>query len=76
MYILRIMNLKQDIKLAVDAIVFGYQKNQLYVLLIKQKFGKLKNQWALPGGFVKNDEALHSAAIRELSEDYFYHFKM
>jgi len=63
------MDLNQDIKLAVDAIVFGYQKNQLYVLLIKQKFGKLKNQWALPGGFVKNDEALHSAAIRELSEE-------
>ena len=63
------MKLDQNIKLAVDAIVFGYQNNQLYVLLIKQKYGLLKNKWALPGGFVKDHEKLSQAVIRELKEE-------
>ena len=63
------MKLNQDIKLAVDAIVFGYANNELNVLLIKQKYGPLKNQWALVGGFVKNDESLTDAVNRELIEE-------
>lgn len=59
----------QNIKVAVDAIVFGYENNQLNVLLIKQKFGMLKNQWALVGGFVKDDETLEAAVNRELLEE-------
>lgn len=63
------MKLQQNIKVAVDAIVFGYADNQLNVLLIKQKFGELKNQWALVGGFVKDDETLNDAVNRELKEE-------
>jgi len=63
------MKIPQDIKLAVDAIVFGYENNQLYVLLVKQKFGTMKNVWVLPGGFVLNDETLMDAAKRELREE-------
>jgi 8-oxo-dGTP diphosphatase len=63
------MKLKQDIKVAVDAIVFGYSDNQLHVLLIQQKFGLLKDQWALVGGFVKDDETLTQALYRELKEE-------
>jgi 8-oxo-dGTP diphosphatase len=63
------MELKQNIKIAVDAIVFGYTNNRLNVLLIKQKFGALKNQWALVGGFVKDDETLNNAVNRELQEE-------
>ena len=63
------MEIKQNIKLAVDAIVFGYAENQLNVLLIKQKFGLLKNQWALVGGFVKDNETLNEAVNRELQEE-------
>jgi len=59
----------QKIKLAVDAVVFGYEKERLYILLIQQKFGPLKNQWALPGGFVKNGEGLQQAVERELREE-------
>ncbi len=59
----------QKIKIAVDAIVFGYRNNCLYVLLIKQKYGPLKNTWVLPGGFVKSDEALSDAVKRELKEE-------
>ena len=63
------MELQQNIKIAVDAIVFGYADSVLNVLLIKQKFGALKNQWALVGGFVKDSETLNTAVNRELQEE-------
>lgn len=63
------MNINQNIKVAVDAIVFGYSENQLNVLLIKQKYGALKNKWALVGGFVKDNETLFEAVNRELQEE-------
>lgn len=63
------MKLNQDIKLAVDAIVFGYNQQELCVLLIKQKYGQMKNNWALVGGFVQNDETLQAAVNRELHEE-------
>jgi 8-oxo-dGTP diphosphatase len=63
------MKLIQNIKIAVDAIVFGYANNSLHVLLIKQKYGLLKGRWALVGGFVKDDESLNDAVSRELQEE-------
>ncbi len=63
------MKIEQNIKLAVDAIVFGYANNSLNVLLIRQKFGPMKNQWALVGGFVKDNESLQDAVNRELHEE-------
>ncbi|MCT4665742.1 MAG: NUDIX hydrolase [Flavobacteriales bacterium] len=59
----------QNIKLAVDAVVFGYKEKMLHILLIKQKFGEQKGKWALPGGFVKDEESLPSAVVRELQEE-------
>lgn len=59
----------QSIKIAVDAVVFGFQKNQLFVLLIQQKFGTEVLKWALPGGLVQNEETLHNAILRELKEE-------
>lgn len=59
----------QQIKVAVDAVVFGYENQELFVLLIKQRYGQLKDRWALPGGFVLNKEALMSAVERELKEE-------
>ncbi|MGE8340833.1 MAG: NUDIX hydrolase [Flavobacterium sp.] len=59
----------QNIRIAVDAIVFGYKNNGLYVLLIEQKFGSSDKYWALPGGLVQNDESLSDAVIRELHEE-------
>lgn len=63
------MPIEQSIKIAVDAIVFGYAHDTLNVLLIRQKFGEMKNQWALVGGFVKDDETLSQAVNRELNEE-------
>jgi 8-oxo-dGTP diphosphatase len=59
-----------SIKLAVDAIVFGYSKSDgLSVLLIKRKYEPFKNAWAIPGGFVLENESLEDAVRRELQEE-------
>lgn len=63
------MELQQTIKLAVDAIVFGYANDRLHVLLIQQKYGMMQGQWALVGGFVHDDEPLTAAVNRELQEE-------
>ena len=63
------LRINQNIKIAVDAIVFGYCNNALHVLLVKQKFGALKNNWVLAGGFVKDQETLYEAITRELKEE-------
>ncbi len=58
------------IKVAVDAIVFGYSKNDgVSVLLIKRKYEPFKNCWAIPGGFVLENESLEDAVKRELQEE-------
>ena len=59
----------QNIKIAVDAVVFGYDKEQLLILLINQKFGQFAGRWVLPGGFVLNEEGLTDAVTRELKEE-------
>lgn len=63
------MSQNQNIRIAVDAIVFGYQNNKVYVLLIQQKFGSEKAYWALPGGLVQENETLKEAVERELKEE-------
>jgi len=63
------MDIRQNIKIAVDAIVFGYRDETLFVLLVRQKFGIFKDAWVLPGGFVLDDEPLREAVQRELREE-------
>jgi 8-oxo-dGTP diphosphatase len=59
-----------SMKVAVDAIVFGYSKNGgVSVLLIQRKYEPFKNSWALPGGFVLEGESLEEAVERELLEE-------
>ncbi|MEO1030745.1 MAG: NUDIX domain-containing protein [Bacteroidota bacterium] len=60
---------QQLIKLSVDAVVFGYEAGDISVLLIKRKYDPYKGQWAIPGGFVLNDESLEEAVERELHEE-------
>jgi len=58
------------IRLAVDAVVFGYDpKEGLSVLLIRRKFEPFQGTWAIPGGLVMEDESLEMAVERELTEE-------
>jgi ADP-ribose pyrophosphatase YjhB (NUDIX family) len=52
---------------AVDCIIFGFDKNELKVLLIKRGFEPEKGKWSLVGGFLHRDESLNQAAHRILS---------
>jgi 8-oxo-dGTP diphosphatase len=58
-----------SIPLTVDIVVFGYLPNMISVLLIKRKNEPFKSQWAIPGGFVDENETLKAAALRELREE-------
>ena len=60
----------QDIKVAVDAVIFGYfDKKDLQILLIKRNIEPFKGGWALPGGLVLDDESVDDAVKRELYEE-------
>jgi len=60
----------QNIEIAVDAIVFGYNKEDgVRLLLIKRKYNPFKGEWAIPGGFVLDNESLEDAVERELQEE-------
>ncbi|MDD4591854.1 MAG: NUDIX domain-containing protein [Parabacteroides sp.] len=53
---------------SVDCIIFGFDKNELYVLLYKRTFEPLKGHWSLMGGFIKSGESVNDAASRVLTE--------
>ncbi len=57
--------------LTVDCVVFGLDldEDDLEVLLIRRGLQPFVNRWALPGGFVRMDETLEEAALRELEEE-------
>jgi len=56
-------------KLAVDAVVFAYKDGKLNVLMIKRNFKPFENYFALPGGFIKDNETAEDAIKRELLEE-------
>ena len=56
--------------LTVDCIVFGLDAQQeLKVMLIQRDIPPFQGKWAIPGGFVRLDETLEAAALRELQEE-------
>lgn len=63
------MGYPQNIKVTVDAVVFAYHGKELQVLLIQRKNDPFQGKWAIPGGFVEDDEDLDTAAARELEEE-------
>jgi glutathione S-transferase len=52
-----------------DVVAFTMRADDLAVLLIKRKADPFKGCWALPGGFVNENEPLDRAAARELHEE-------
>jgi 8-oxo-dGTP diphosphatase len=58
------------VKVTVDTVAFAIHQGTLEVLLIKRKYEPFKADWALPGGFVlDDDQTLEAAAVRELYEE-------
>lgn len=54
----------------VDCVVFGVgTTEELNILLIQRRLPPFCGEWALPGGFVHQNEALEKAARRELAEE-------
>jgi 8-oxo-dGTP diphosphatase len=52
--------------LAIDCIVFGFEDDQLKLLMIKRRIEPRKGDWSLMGGFIRLDESLDEAAMRIL----------
>ncbi len=54
--------------LAVDCVVFGYEEDELKLLLYPRGFEPVKGKWSLMGGFVQEQESCEEAAARVLLE--------
>lgn len=52
--------------LSLDCIIFGFDDEDLKVLLVKRDFEPEKGKWSLLGGFLKENETLDDAAARIL----------
>jgi len=60
---------QQNIAVTVDAVIFYRKAKILYVLLIQRKNEPFRDQWALPGGFLEENESMEEGAKRELEEE-------
>ena len=56
-------------KVAVDIVIFTIQSGELRVLLVKRGIPPFQGKFAIPGGFVLENESLDQAALRELNEE-------
>ena len=59
---------EDKVLLAVDCIIFGFDKHHLKILLVKRNIEPEKGKWSLIGGFLKQDENLDEAAARVLEK--------
>lgn len=57
---------EDKVLLAVDCIIFGFDNEELKILLIKRDLEPRKGEWSLMGGFLKQSEVLDEAANRIL----------
>ena len=57
------------VAVTVDLVVFTIRDDQLCALAIRRGIPPYRGRWALPGGFVQENEGLLDAARRELTEE-------
>lgn len=60
---------RQNISVTTDCVIFTRNNRKLKVLLVKRKKDPFKEKWALPGGFLEDEEPLETGARRELQEE-------
>ena len=53
---------KKPVLVALDCIIFGFDKKELKLLVIKRDFEPSKGNWSLVGGFLQPDEDLDISA--------------
>lgn len=58
----------QQLLVAVDCIIFGFDNRQLKLLLFKRKVEPFQREWSLIGSFVRSSEHVRAAAARVLEE--------
>src|SRR5258708_5955207 len=51
---------------AIDCIIFGFDGEEIKLLVIKRNFAPEKGKWSLMGGFLKQNEDLEDGASRIL----------
>ncbi|MGV3504356.1 MAG: NUDIX hydrolase [Adhaeribacter sp.] len=54
--------------ISIDCIIFGLDQRKLKVLLVRRSVEPAKGSWALPGGFVLQQEDLDQSARRTLAD--------
>ena len=59
----------EDVKrlLSADCVIFGYEKEQLKLLLFKRIIEPAQGEWSLIGGWIKEHESAEDAALRVLT---------
>lgn len=55
--------------MTVDIVIFTLREGSLQVLLVKRGVPPFESQYAIPGGFIREDESPEEAALRELHEE-------
>ena len=61
-------NIKQNILVTVDNVIFTIINEKLQVLLVSRPIEPFKDLWTLPGWFVVENETLEEAAYKKLEE--------